>query len=181
MRIWSKWRICLAAATALIAPWIIVLTLQKPADRFDWSCRASYEINTISSDAGAARAIGVMVSDYHADGSGVARYSGTLTRETTPPRRTVVHRATEFGYGALGSFLRISTHKATSLMDDNTSDALAISYVSAGFKPGHTEYFQIRNVGEDAVVAGFRDMPRIYCATSPDRAMPPFEEKPMRQ
>ena len=181
MRTRRRWHTCLAVATVLIAPWIIVLTLQKPADRFAWSCRASYEVNTITSGAGAMRAIGVMASDYHADGSGVARYSGTLSQDTTPPHRTVVHRVTEFSYGVLGSFLKITTQTAAALMDDNTSDALAIKYVSAGFKPGHTEYFQIRNVGEGAVVAGYDGMPRIYCATAPDGTIAPVEKNPIRQ
>lgn len=159
----KKTGLLLVAILVLLLPWTLFF-LQKPVNYIDWSCQSSHEIARVSVDT-VFRSFGQVTSYYHADGTGIARFAGTFSQELPgqPTQNTTLHRATEFSYSVLGAFVKVVTNKATTLMDDNTPDALAIKYAYMGFKPGYTEYFQIMNVGSSAVAAGFAGMPRIYC------------------
>jgi hypothetical protein len=159
----KKLWLLLASALVLIAPWVFVF-FTVPVKHLEWGCKSDYEINSISGGAN-FRVSGQVSTFYHADGTGVARFAGTLSQELPAQSavRTSLYRATEFDYSVLGAFVRVTTNKATTLMGDNTTDDLAIKYGYKGFKPGYIEYFQIIQVGGGAVAAGFSDMPRIYC------------------
>jgi len=152
-----------AAIFIAVAPWV-VFSLQRTLNRIDWSCQSSYEINRVF-PGNMIRAFARVSSHYHADGAGVMRFTGTLLQEQAgkPDIKTTLHRATEFEHSTLGSFLRITTSKATSFMDDNTPDELAGKYAYMGFNPGYVEYFQIMRIGSDAIASGFAGLPRIYC------------------
>ncbi|GAB3629106.1 hypothetical protein PTE30175_05103 [Pandoraea terrae] len=159
----SLWWLCTGAAVT--APWLGIWLTTKPT-RIDWTCRAPIEISTRVSGDTVIRGYGVMVTDYHADGTGLTRFAGDLQREngTTPPERTQVHRGTAFHYHALGAAVRVVTDSTSRMMNDTSDTALATRYLYPGFEVGHADYFQLSQLSPSAVALTLNGMPRVYCA-----------------
>ncbi|VVE80054.1 hypothetical protein [Pandoraea sputorum] len=161
----SKRTLWMGAAVAVAIPWIAAWWL-VPDDRVEWQCLANFEFDTRTSDNQRIRVFGTMESSYHKDGTGTARFTGRLRQGETS---SVVHRASEFEYVALRSWLRVHTLRASRLNNDDTPDDLVYRFVYHGFQPGYTDYFQAMRVGDGASV-GYNDQPRVYCA--PEKANP---------
>ncbi|WP_150627110.1 hypothetical protein [Pandoraea captiosa] len=155
----AKRSLWLGAVIAATIPWAAAWWL-VPDDRVEWQCLANIEFDTRSSTGARVQVFGTMESSYHKDGTGTARFTGRVMQGDTS---SVVHRASEFRYVALQSWLRVNTLRASRLPNDDTPDDLVYRFVYHGFQAGHTDYFQAMRVGDGASV-GYNDQPRVYCA-----------------
>ncbi|VVE03029.1 hypothetical protein PCA20602_02235 [Pandoraea capi] len=158
----------LGVIVAAIVPWGAAWWL-IPDDRADWRCLANIEFDTHISDGTRVQVFGTMESNYHRDGTGTARFTGRVRQGKTS---SVVHRASEFEYVALRSWLRVHTVRTSRLNNDDTPDDLVYRFVYRGFQADYTDYFQAMRVGDGASV-GYNDQPRVYCAPEAPKSRPP--------
>jgi hypothetical protein len=150
----------------IAAPWLLVYIF-LPAGKIELACQAEYEIARGVGAGKLVRSHGVMTSYYHADGSGMARYSGTLLTgdDRGHSNAYTVHRTSQFRYEMIGSFVKINSRSTAKHIDDNADDAMVNEYVYDGFKNNSVNYFQMLKMGNGSFAAGIGTMPRVYCGT----------------
>lgn len=156
--------ICLSWLTMAVCPWLLVYAF-LPDKSIDLTCQSSYELVKAAGDQGGIRSYGTMISYYHPDGTGIVRYTGILLVEKNAENsaRFSVHRANNFNYELIGSFVKMTSQKAAKYIDDNADDSMVGEYVYPGFNADSAEYFKFLQMGNGAVAAGIGAMPRIYC------------------
>lgn len=158
----------IGASFLFVAPWFFA-TFFLPNGNLNLTCQSAYEIVRDAGNDKEVRSYGTMTSYYHADGSGIARYTGTLDMGTGSGQSNhfAVYRTSQFTYELIGSFVRITSQTTAKHLGDNVDDAMAIAYVYPGFKNKNVDYFQILKIEEGSYAAGSGSMPRMYCETLP--------------